>query len=72
MVTYMNDNDITTLEQMRRFLEGTNAVEVIIEDKAARYRWIQQTLVRFRYWELSKSDKGLLIRYLRKLSGYLR
>ncbi len=72
MVTHMNDNDITTLEQVRRFLEGTDAVEVIIEDKAARYRWIQQTLVRFRYWDLSKSDKGLLIRYLRKLSGYSR
>ncbi|MCP4406288.1 MAG: transposase family protein, partial [Gammaproteobacteria bacterium] len=68
----MNDNDITTLEQVRRFLEGADAIEVIIEDKAARYRWIQQTLVRFRYRELSKSDKGLLIRYLRKLSGYSR
>lgn len=72
MVTHMNDNDITTLEQVRRFLEGADAVEVIIEDKEARYRWIQQTLVRFRYRQLSKSDKGVLIRYLRKLSGYSR
>jgi transposase InsO family protein len=72
MVTHMNDNDITTLEQVRRFLEGTEVVDFAIEDKKERYKWIQRTLVRFRYLELSKQDKGLIIRYLVKVSGYSR
>jgi transposase InsO family protein len=72
MVTHMNDNDITTLEQVRRFLEGTEVVDFAIKEKKERYEWIQKTLVRFRYLELNKLDKGLIIRYLVKVSGYSR
>jgi transposase InsO family protein len=72
MVTHMNDNDIITLEQVRRFLEGTQVVEFAIKEKKERYEWIQRTLVRLRYLELNKQDKGLVIRYLVKVSGYSR
>ncbi len=72
MVTHMNDNDITTLEQIRSFLEGTEVVDFAIEGKDERYAWIQRTLLRFRYRELGKPDKGLVIRYLVKVSGYSR
>ncbi len=72
MVTHMNDNDITTLEQMRRFLDGTEVVDFAIEGKDERYAWMQRTLLRFRYRELGKKDKGLVIRYLVKVSGYSR
>lgn len=68
----MNDNGITTLDQVRRFLEGTEVVDFAIKDKQARYAWIQKTLVRFRYRELNKQDKGLISRYLVKVSGYSR
>ena len=68
----MNDNGITTLEQVRGFLEGAEVVDFAIKDKKERYAWIQKTLVRFRYLELTKQDKGLIIRYLVKVSGYSR
>ncbi len=68
----MNDNEITTLEQIHRFLEGTEVVAFAIEDKDERYAWMQRTLLRFRYRELGKQDKGLVIRYLVKVSGYSR
>lgn len=55
---------------MRRFLEGTEVVDFALKDKSERYAWIQKTLVRFRYRQLSKQDKGLIIRYLVKVSGY--
>ena len=38
--------------------------------KAKRYEWIEETFVRFRYLELGKPDKGLLLKFLRKVSGY--
>ncbi len=66
----MNDTQIETLDQVRQFLEGTEAISFQIESKDARYRWIQHTLVKFRYLKLSKTNKGLITRYIRKMTGY--
>jgi hypothetical protein len=59
MKTIMNDTQIKTFEQMRQFLEGTANIELCIEAKEDRYAWIQTTLVRFHYLQLSKADKGM-------------
>jgi transposase InsO family protein len=72
MVTYMNDKKIRTLDDIRAFLQGTSEIEFSIEDKDERYRWIQATLVRFRYLSLGKADRGLVLRYLERFSGYSR
>ena len=66
----MNDAQLETLDQVRQFLEGTEAISFQIESKDARYRWLQHTLVKFRYLQLSKTDKGLITRYIRKMTGY--
>ncbi|CAN5420779.1 hypothetical protein BH10ACI2_BH10ACI2_21570 [soil metagenome] len=66
----MNEKGIRTIEQVRQFLEGTADVEFEMGTKAKRYEWIEETLVRFRYLELSKPEKGLLLKFLRKVSGY--
>jgi transposase InsO family protein len=66
----MNDIQLETLDQVRQFLEGTEAISFQIESKKARYRWLQHTLVKFRYLQQSKADKGLITRYIRKLTGY--
>ena len=66
----MNDTQLETLVQVRQFLEGTETVSFQIESKNARYRWLQHTLVKFHYLQLSKADKGLITRYIRKLTGY--
>ena len=68
----MNDSHIKTLEQVHQFLEGTAAVELSIDAKADRYTWIQSTLVRFHYLQLNKADKGLILSFLQKVSGYSR
>jgi hypothetical protein len=44
----------------------------VISDKDACYRWIQGELVKFRYLRLSRQGKGVVIRYLMKISGYSR
>lgn len=68
----MDEEGIRTIEQIRRFLEGTADVEFLIETKQKRYEWIEQTLERFRYLERSRPEKGLLLRFLEKVSGYSR
>jgi len=66
----MNDTQLETLDQVRKFLEGTETVSFQIESKDARYRWLQHTLVKFCYLQLSKTDKGLITRYLQKMTEY--
>ncbi len=72
MVTYMNDKKIQTLDDVRAFLEGTTEIEFSIEGKDERYRWIRTILVRFRYLSLGKAERGLVLRYLERVSGYSR
>ena len=66
----MNDTQLETIEQIEAFLLGTQPVELIIEGKADRYVWIQRTLIRFNYHQLRKVKKGVVIRYLGKMTGY--
>ncbi|PIR11167.1 MAG: integrase, partial [Gammaproteobacteria bacterium CG11_big_fil_rev_8_21_14_0_20_46_22] len=62
-----------TIEQLNAFLAGTQRVAFeVAGDKDACYQWIQKTLLRFHYQALNRQGKGVLIRYLMKVSGYSR
>ncbi len=54
----MNGAQLETLDQIQQFLEGTEAISFQIEGKDAYYRWLQHTLVKFRYLKPSKTSKG--------------
>ncbi len=66
----MNDSNINTLEKMRQFLAGTDQVELVIDGRIQRYDFIKRTLMRFKYRSLHRSDKGLLLHYIARISGY--
>jgi hypothetical protein len=72
MVTYMNDKKIRSLEDVRAFLAGSTAMDYSITDKDERYRWIEQTLRRFNYRTLGRVERGVVLRYLERVSGYSR
>lgn len=73
MKTIMKLEDVTTVDQLTDFLSGTQAVAFsVLSDTDACYRWIQGELVKFQYLTLSRRDKGVVIRYLVKVSGYSR
>ena len=73
MKTLMKLQDLTTVDQLREFLSGTRAVAFsVISDRDECYRWLQAELVRFRYLKCSREDKGVIMRYLIKVSGYSR
>lgn len=72
MVTYMNEKKLQSLEDVRAFVAGTMEVEFSIEDKDERYRWIEQTLQRFKYRTLGRADRGIVLRYVERVSGYSR
>ena len=73
MKTIMKLEELITIEQLGRFLESTQGGNFKINTlKEERYQWIQHELIRFNYRALNKANKGVVIRYLIKVSGYSR
>ena len=71
MHTIMSLDQLTTIEAIQQFLDGTQAVAFgIATNKQERYRWVQKTLVKHQYILLNKADKGVITRYLIKVTGY--
>ena len=69
----MNANDLTSIDQVNAFLSGTQRVAFeVAGDKRSRYDWVRRTLVKFNYLGCGKADRGVLISYLMKVSGYSR
>lgn len=60
------------LDQVRAFLDGLQALGFEAPTRDAAYDWIAGELRRFRYSRLSKADKGLVRRYLEKVTGLSR
>jgi hypothetical protein len=55
MKTIMSLEQLTTINAIAQFLEGTQAVAFNVAiNKHERYRWVQKTLVRHRYMLLGK------------------
>ena len=57
----MNATQIETLEQVRLFINAVETIDLVIETKEARYAWIRERRIRFRYRQLGKADKWLLL-----------
>ncbi len=69
----MKLEEVTTVDQLTDFLSGTQAVAfLVLGDKDTRYRWLLGELIKFRYQTLSRGDKGVVVRYLMKVSNYSR
>lgn len=73
MVIDMDEAQVRTLEQVRQVLEGTQALEFRrAEDDEGRYAWIESVLRRLEYRQLKRGDRGAVLGYLQRLSGYSR
>ena len=71
MVIDMNDRQLHTLAQLQAFLDGTMAVDFTVAADE-RYDFIARTLQRFGYRRLPRSGKGVVLRFLERVSGYSR
>jgi transposase InsO family protein len=73
MVIDMNEAHVRTMEQVRQVLAGTQALAFgVATDDASRYDWIADVLRRLKYRSLQRAQRGLVRRYLQRLSGYSR
>ena len=73
MVIDMDEAQVRSLEQVRQVLEGTQSLEFRrAEDDEGRYAWIESVLRRFEYRHLKRCDRGCVLAYVQRLSGYSR
>jgi len=68
----MNDEQIETIEQVKQFILGSEALAFRGVSVEERYQWIEGVLVRFKYYRLKRAEKGVIRRYIEKVSGYSR
>ena len=68
----MDDSEATSLEQIQAFLAGSGEVRFAGQRREEVYFWTEQTLVRHRYTALKRREKGLLRRYVARMTGLSR
>ena len=63
---------LRTLDEVCAVIDGNQRVDFQIADRESAYDFIRRTLVRFHYLGLSKPDRGVIRRYLAKMTGLSR
>jgi transposase InsO family protein len=68
----MQAGERLNLEQIRAFLEASDEVEFKGRNRAEVYSWVNQALRQQGYQELKRSGRGLVRRYIEKMTGLSR
>jgi transposase InsO family protein len=61
-----------SLEQIRRFVEASEELRFEGESRPERYNWVERVLVAQQYGSQGKAARGLLRRYIEKMTGLSR
>jgi hypothetical protein len=73
MVIDMNISTLETIEQIREFLDGTAEVAFTNPaDESTLRTFVVTVIKRYRYFSLTKGQRGILFAYMRRLTGYSR
>ena len=70
MQIIMEDTYIETIDQIQEFLMGTKRLIVRLDTIGEKYQFIDDTIDRLEYGRRKKKEKRVIIRYLKKLTGY--
>ncbi len=68
----MQDGEKLNLEQIREFLEASQDWQFEAKGRPQIYAWVTSVLRQHRYGQQGRAEKGLLRRYLLKMSGMSR
>ena len=60
------------MAQVRTFVSGNELISFTFTDRHSAYDWMANTLRQFGYTRCKRSDKGVLQRYLCKVTGFSR
>lgn len=69
----MKLDNLKTIAEMANFLTGSQSIAfAVASTKDERYDAVERILKRFKYATLKRSDKGTVIQFLMKITGYSR
>lgn len=72
MILRLDIERLRTLDEVRDFMAGSEPVDFRFVERIHAYDFVRQVLVRSRYLRLRRSDKGLVRRFLVKVTGLSR
>ena len=70
MIVTLYTEHLTRFEQIERFLDGTAEVDFRAPDRASRRAWIGRVLRQFCYAQRPRRERGRLLQFLIKVTGY--
>lgn len=68
----MRHSEKLSLEQIRKFLAASGEVAFEAQERGQVYAWVTRTLRQHGYGRLGRAAKGVLRRYLKKMTGWSR
>src|SRR5664279_124584 len=68
----MDDAEKLSLESIGRFVGASEAIRFEAEDRQQLYGWVEQVLAGRQYGQLGKAARGLVRRYIEKMTGLSR
>lgn len=68
----LHTQGLQTLDQLQAFIDGSQALDLEIQNRQQAYRFISETLRHFHYPRCTRAEKGLLRRYMIKVTGLSR
>lgn len=72
MRVIMDDRQIRTIDQVQQFLQGSDGLVFKPLSGKEKYEWMDSVLMRFGYGGLRRAEKGVIRRYVEKVTGYSR
>jgi transposase InsO family protein len=72
LIIRMQAAERMSLEQIQAFLDGSDAVEFKALNREEIYGWVNRTLQQLHYRKLKRSARGLVRRYVGKMTGLSR
>jgi len=68
----MDDQEKLSLEAIGRFVEASQEFRFESQNRPQLYGWVEQVLVGHEYSQLGKAARGLVRRYIEKMTGLSR
>jgi hypothetical protein len=70
MTLTMDDTDLKTIEDIKRFLRGSARIKLKATSRKEKYSWMNATLAKFKYSRQRKKDKSLIKNYMLCMTGF--
>ena len=70
MTITMNDSHMISIAQIKEFAKLTEDIVFKANSREEKYEWIEEVLIRFKYFSLNKKSKSIVKSYMIRMTGF--